>query len=351
MRWSTAGSLVAVLAAAGLAAGCGSGDDGGATTAGGADANAATAAATAATKPANVAYLAYAYTDFIQAEEEGLKEALAPGGGSVKVFNANFDPQKQLQQCQDAVSSGRYDAIVLAAVEGPAGVPCVVAAKAANVPVITMEPAVGKDPDQLEPQVDGVVASIVFSPTSNANKLVEIAKLACEGHDPCNIIAEVATPSDHFTNEAADAVARDVPNAKIVQKITGQYDPSVIAKALPDALSAHPEANVFLSAADSQALAVVPAVKAAGRDDELKLLGNGGSRLGAKGVADGTLFATVGNWPRQGGKLAGELAIKAVNGQPIDEPGVDALELDRPDIITQDTVAQFTPEWGAERPE
>jgi ribose transport system substrate-binding protein len=349
----TAAGLGLGLALAIAAAGCGSSDDGdGATTASSGSSTATAAATTGSSeKAANVAYLPYAYTDFLQAEQEGIKEAVTPGGGSVKVFNANFDPQKQIQQCNDAVTSGRYNAIVLAPVEGPSGVPCVTAAKAAGIPVVSIESAVGTDPDDLNPQVDGVVASIVFSPKSNAAKLVKIAKLACQDLDPCNIIAEVATPTDTFTNVAVDEVAKQVPNAKILQKVSGQYDPSVIAKAFPDALAAHPEANVFLSAADSQALAVVPAVKSAGREGEIRLLGNGGSRLGVKGVEDGTLFATVGNWPKQGGVKAGEFAIQAVNGQTIDQPGVDALELDSPDIITKETAKDFTPEWGAERPE
>ncbi|WP_259311373.1 sugar ABC transporter substrate-binding protein [Capillimicrobium parvum] len=345
---------MAVTAVALLIGACGSSDDGGASStaapAGTGVSTAATATATTAGgKPVNVAFLVYTYADFHQAQKDGIESVVSKDGGRVQVFSANFDPQKQLKQCQDAVSSGRFDAIILEAVEGPTGVPCVAAAKQADIPVVALDIAVGKDPEKIEPQTDGVVASIVQTPTANAKNLVDITKEACKGVDPCKVIAEVATPSDHFTNLGVDTVAKEAgPNVQIEQKVVGQYDPSVIAKAFPDALSAHPDATVFLSAADTQALAVVPAVKQAGKQDEVKLLGNGGSRLGIKGVEDGTLFATAGNWPFQEAVAAAKAATQAVNGETVDPTGVDALAIDEPRIITKANVAEFTPEWGAE---
>ncbi|HWT93202.1 MAG TPA: sugar ABC transporter substrate-binding protein [Solirubrobacteraceae bacterium] len=338
-RFSAAGVVALALAAGGLTA-CG--DD--ANT----DAGNASGGGDGKAKAAKVAYVTYAYTDFVQAEEQGVKDVVGKAGGSVQVFNANFDAQKLNTSCQDAVRSGRYNAILLGSVDSPTGVPCVTAAKAANIPVVTIEPPVGKNVDTTEIQVDGVVGAVTLASTPNADNLVEVAKLACEGLDPCEIIAEVATPSDHFTNEAVKRVAADVPGAKIVQKVAGQYDPSIIAKVFPDALSAHPETDVFLAAADSQALAVVPALKKAGKFGKVRLTGNGGSRLGAKAVADGTMFATAGNWPREMGNLAAEMLTKAINGEKIENPAIDAITMDEPRIVTKETVSQFKPEWGAE---
>ncbi len=350
MRHPRALALAVVLGVALTAAGCGSGDDDGSTSAGTATGSGTAASTTSAGKPVDVAYLTYALTDYVQAEEKGLKSVVEPAGGSVTVFNANFDPQKLTQQCQDAVSSGRYNAILLAAVTPPTGVPCATAANAAGIPVATIEGQTGKSNDDINPQVDGVVGVVTIPVSANADAVVEITKDACEGLDPCKIIAEVATPNDPLTNTALNAVKAQLPNADVVQTISGQYDPSVIAKAFPDALSAHPDAQVFLSTADSQALAVVPALKQAGKLGKIKLIGNGGSRLGAKAVADGTLFGTIGNWPQQGGEIAGKMLTQAVNGEAVEPKGVDGLTIDEPLIITKQNVGQFTPEWGAERP-
>ncbi|UGS37303.1 sugar ABC transporter substrate-binding protein [Capillimicrobium parvum] len=343
-------AIGAALAIAAVGVGCGSSDDGGST---GSTGGVATGAATTGGggKAAKVAYISYSDNDFIQAELGGVKKAAESGGGSATIFNAGFDPQKQIKQCQDAVQSGRYNVIVLAPVDPATGIPCVAAAKAANIPVVNIEGVVGKDPNDIKPQVEGVVGSVLIGPVGNAEAMTEITKQACEGLDPCKVIVEVATPSDYFTNQVPKMVQEKLPNVDIVQKLAGMYDPSVIAKAFPDALSAHPDANVFLSASDSQALAVMPALKQAGKLGKVKLIGNGGSRLGAKAVADGTLFGTAGNYPAQMGETAGKMADEAVNGETIDPSSVDALKLDTPLYITKESVKDFTPEWGAERSE
>ena len=334
---------MAVVAATLLAAGCGS-DDGSASSAGG-------SAGGSGDEAVNVAYLSYAYTDFVQAEEEGLKKVVEGGGGSVRMFNANFDAQKLLKDCQDAVSSGRYNAIVLAPVDPATGRPCVAAAAGADIPVVTIENVVGEDLDAIEPQVDGVVGAVAITPERNAEPLLQLLEEACADVDPCKVIGEVASPSDPLTTRVV-AEAKKMPNVELVQTISAGYDPAAVAKAFPDALSANPDAHVFLSAADSQALAVVPVLEAAGKTDQVKLIGNGGSRLGAKAVADGVLFGTGASWPSQMGARAGEILQKAVSGEAIEGPGVDALGIaeGQPQVLTADTIAEFTPEWGAERP-
>src|SRR3978361_355604 len=150
-RRRTIGSLAAVAALA--VAGCGSDDGDGA-----ASGASTTSTGAKATKKVNVAYASYGNTDSVQAEVAGRKKAVSPGGGSVKVFSADFDPQKQLKQCQDAITSGRYNASVLSPVDPAHGVPCIKAAEAAKVPVATIEQAVGPDPYSLKPQFAGVVA-------------------------------------------------------------------------------------------------------------------------------------------------------------------------------------------------
>ena len=331
---------IAAISAALLAAGCGS-DDGSSPSGDGAGGSGDSAL--------NVAYISYAYTDYVQAEEEGLKEIAEGSGGSVRMFNANFDAQKLLKDCQDAVSSGRYNAIVLAPVDPATGVPCATAAAAADIPVVTTEIVVGDDMDELEPQVDGVVGVVGITPERNAEPMIQLLEEACADLDPCKVIGEVASPSDPLTTRVLEE-AEKLPNVELVQTISAGYDPATVAKAFPDALSANPDAHVFVSAADSQALAVVPVLESAGKLGQIKLIGNGGSRLGAKAVADGVLFGTAGNWPRQMGVAAGEMLLKAIKGETIEEPAVDALKIAEPQVLTADTVGEFEAEWGAERP-
>jgi len=347
MRYSRMLRVAGVmLAAAAIGVGCGSDDD---ESTGGSTGSSTTA--TENKEAPKIAYVVNTYTDFVQAEEEGIRAALEPLGGSLKILNPNFDPQKQVSQCQDAVTSGRYNALMVIPVEAPAAVPCAVAAKQAGIPLLAMESSIGEDLDAIEPTVDGVVWQAPQTPEKTSEHLVDLTTEACAELDPCKIIVEIVTASDIYSNTYADAIAKEVPNAEVVAKLPGMYDPSVIAKAMPDALSANPDTNVFVSAADSQALAAMPAIKEAGLDGKIKIIGNGGSRLGAKAIADGTMFGTLGLWPRQNGELAVKAAAQAINGEPVEPSGVDMYEVDEPVIVTKDNVDQFKPEWGASRPE
>jgi ribose transport system substrate-binding protein len=344
MRYLRAGLLAALPALALVVSACGSGDDKSSTTGGGGD-----------TRPAKIAYLTYATNDFTSVEARGAAEVAEKTGGSVDVFNANFDPQTQLKQCQDAITSGRYNAILIGPVDNAAVVPCVKQTAAAKIPVATIEVAVGPDPVAVDPQIDGVVASAVSSQVSNAEAQTEMVRRACKGIDPCEVIAEITTPTDRFTNYGVSQVAANAgPNVRVVEKIIGQYDPSVVARAMPDALTAHPDAHVFLSATDTDALAALPAIRAAGLEGRIAILGNGGSRQGAKAVRDGVLFATIVNLPRTAGKIVTEKLIQALNGETVTDPGLDAILLQpdgraatHPYILDKANASDFVAQWGA----
>jgi ribose transport system substrate-binding protein len=288
-----------VVLAAAVAAGCGSNDD--------VDKRAG------GDKVVKIAFLTNLYTDYVQAIEQGLNDGVKQNGGSVKVFNAAFDPQKMSQQCLDVIASGRYNAIVINPIDHPSMVPCVKAAAAAKLPVGNSEITIGTDPKRaydIHPQVDGVVAAIIVSVQSSAAIQASLVKQACVGKDPCEVIAEIAAPSEPFTNDSVDIVEDQVPNVKIVARVATMVDPAAVTKAMPDLLSAHPGADVFLAVADSSALAALAAVKDARMEGKIVLIGGGGSRAGAKAVAAGTLFGSVGSFPRQAGRQMGESMVE-----------------------------------------
>ncbi|WP_350351676.1 sugar ABC transporter substrate-binding protein [Microbacterium sp. A8/3-1] len=299
------------------------------------------------TKPVNIAFLGYIGGDFPEAVAQGAEDVVSADGGTVTSFDAHFDPQEQISQCQDAITSGRFQAIILVPVDPATGVPCAAAAAAAGIPVATMETAVGTDPYALEPQVDGVVAVAVTPLESQVSVDVELIKEACAGASPCEIIAEISSPTDRWTNDLINGIETALgSDASVVQKVVSQYDPGQIAKALPDALNAHPDAQVFFAVSDQSALAAIPVIAQAGKTEQVKIIGLGGSGQATEAVADGTLFGTTATWPLQTGKLLAEALIESVSGSEITQASVDLLKIDTPVLITGETVGEFKPEWG-----
>ncbi|HWI22537.1 MAG TPA: sugar ABC transporter substrate-binding protein [Baekduia sp.] len=333
-------AFMALAATAMVVVGCGDDDKGGG------DADAKTGG-----KAPKVAFISWAYTDYTQAEEKGMKEAAEKLGGSVKVFNAAFDPQKINKDCQDAITSARYNAFVIAPIDRASAIPCVRAAKAAGIPVATIEKTLGTDPSKewdVEPQVDGVVAV-------NANKLqtqvdaqAEMLKTVCADKDPCEVIAEISSPSDPLTTGTVKLIKDAVPGIKIVATMETLYDPATVAKKMPDLLTKHPGADVYLAAADSSARAAIPAIKAAGLTGKIVLIGNGGDRQSVKEITDGVLFGSVANYPQQAGARLVESLAQALNGEEVTNCCTDGLALDEPVVLTKETIGDFTAEYGAE---
>jgi ribose transport system substrate-binding protein len=332
------GAVALAIAGMAVVAGCGSNKSGGNDAGGGGGKG----------KAVNVAFLSYVKSDYTTGEEKGVKSVVEASGGSLHELISNFDPSKQVAQCQDAITSKRYNAIVIVPLDPATPIACVRAAHAAGIPVGTLETAVGKDPYSLKPQEPGVVAVVSAPLQSQVDADAQLIEQACGAANPCEIIAEVATANDPFTNQAVAGVATKLGSrVKIVQKIASQYDPGALARALPDVLSAHPGTDVIYSISDQSALAAAPALKSAKLASHVKIVGRGGSSEGAAGVKSGALFGTTGNWPIQNGAFLGRALTEAVNGQPVKEQSLDILKTDTPVIVTKDTVDQFKPEWGS----
>jgi ribose transport system substrate-binding protein len=304
-------------------------------------------------KSADVALLSYVNNEYTQVWLDGLSSTVKPSGGSASMFNANFDAQKQMQQCLDAITSKRFNSIVLAAVSGVVTAPCIRAAKAAKMPVVALDTPIGPDPDEVKPQVDGVVGSIVVSGRRHGVVLWPILEQACGSADPCRVIIEIAAPTDPFggallkyLRAQADASGGKV---QIVSVLTGNYDAAQTAKNIPDALSAHKDANVAILEADNNAVVALDAIKNAGREGKITVIGYGGSVEGGKAVADGRIYATFSDWPRSAGALAGRMVLDSLNGKAISPNGVFSRTLGKPIVVDQSTASQFQAQWPAQK--
>jgi ABC-type sugar transport system substrate-binding protein len=292
--------------------------------------------------------LVSSFADYQKAQQDGLEKVLKPNGGSVKVFNAEFDPSKQMTQCNDVINSGRYNVILLNAPDPTSAVPCATAAAKADIPVIANDVAIGKDYNATAPQVDGVVGGVLITPVNNANATSESVKAACEGVEPpCKLIVEQGAAADVFSNEILKQLSK-MDGVEVVQKFITLYDPAEVTKAVPDILSAHGDADVYVSSADNTAVVAAGLIKDAGLADSLKVLGNGASHAGLAAVEDGSLFSTIGDWPFQQGEILAKMATQAVNGETLDPRDVVAQDIDTPLLINKDNADEAKSEWGAQ---
>lgn len=268
-----------------------------------------------------------AANSFAQATFAGIEEYAEANDATATFFDGAFDASTQIQQIQDATTTGEYDVFIVQANDGAAVIPAVEAAISAGITVVAEFTPVGTRYDTAEPQVDGMyfVGDVI---TDNGAALGEMGVMACEGIDDCTVAylqGDPSLPLDNARNQAVYAAleAGGVPN--IIDTFQGGYTADAGRAVAQDLFQAHPEVDVIIGS--SQAIAGVETVLPEG--GEIRLIGNGGSTQAVTAVQEGRWFATYYIPEKASGALAAEIGLGVARGE--DHPTSVNTGVDLPD--------------------
>lgn len=335
-RVMLAGAVVALLALTVMVGGCGGGDD---------DSGSTTGTEDSGSKPINIAFLAGVVdASYTPAQEAGLREG---SEGDLQIFNPEFDPTKQNEQCQDAIASQRYDAIVLTPLDNTSSIPCAAEAASAGIPLVVDGTAIGPDPNDLEPQVEGVIASVIYIPETLGDYTWDAIQKACADTDPCQVVMEISFAGDPLFEEMVKFVKAQTEGTgiEVVATYESQFDPAQTTASLRDILLANPGTNVVAFANDPTALAGAAVIDDLGKQDSIKVIGDGGTKKGLEAVEDGRFFGTIANYPQTASAIEGEMARQAVAEEEV-APSANAWQVGPiSGLITKADAAQFEPQW------
>jgi ribose transport system substrate-binding protein len=331
------------MLAAVLASGCGSG--GGAAAASGDEGGG---------KHVNLAMFVVATANtHQQGAIRGAKAAVAQAGdASVHVFGANFVPKTQVNQIQDAIASGQYDAMLVDSVDGTVVIPAIRQAIAKGIKVACAFSICGPDQLKFSKQIDGVVGQYAadYQYLGKANAAA-IAK-GCAGKDPCNVVYMDGTPTlaaDVSYTKGWYAGIKQYSNIKVVAKGEGQFQADPAAQAMKSILQAHPEIDAVGSVSDQEITGVAQALAGSPlKHKKVILVGDGASELAVKGIRSGVWYASTPLRPFHEGWLGAKAAIAAVRGQALGETLVNtSLSPAAPDgYVTKENVDGWKPEWA-----
>ncbi len=305
------------------------------------------------------AFLQSTENTYFQADLEGIEAAAeeATGGEvTVKAFDGQFDSAAQVKQIEDANTSGNYDAYVVMANDGAAVVPAVKEAIGQGIPVVAGYVPIGPDITASEPQIDGVVATVWHDEPADGKDLADAAIRACEEEhpdaDPCkvfeisggNALPYEAAKLEEFEKQLATADQ----NIEMVAQQEGNFLRDQARTATQNMLQANPDVNVIATTGDQMTLGSEDAVKDAGLEGEVTLLGVGTSVQGVEAVQQGRWFSTNVYLPFDEGKYSAEIAIDAARGIEPEETFI-LLREDSPvgPIFYQDTEQSFDGQWSA----
>ncbi|WP_185278522.1 sugar ABC transporter substrate-binding protein [Leifsonia shinshuensis] len=300
---------------------------------------------------ARIAYIAEcaAANAYCQSRLKGAEETAAKAGAKLTVFDANFDPNTQLSQVQDAVQRG-FDGYVFSPVASATGCSDLKLLQASGKPVATINSPMCGNPDY----TPGTVGFVGMQTESFFQEHAENAFKSCTS--ACEAVAVGGyVGSDLFTRweDAIKAAAKKYPNVTVVSDQPGSFDPKAALAVVQDALAAHPKVSLVLSSWDDMTRGVEQAITAAGKTPgkDVRIYSVGGTKDGIARVKAGAWTETSVLLPYEESSYGVvQLARKLKTGK--DTPGFAYLA-EAPSVVkgpgsifvTAKNASSFSPEY------
>lgn len=329
-------AVLGIAALGVLGAGCGSSDDNGS----GGSGNSG--------DEVNIAYSGFAASNsFSQETFRGIEQVAEENNANATFLDANFDSAKQIADIQDAVTSGRYDALILNANDPNGIVPPLEEAIDAGLVVVASFVPIGPDLTTLEPQVDGLTATVGQTPLSTGEQTGELIVQACEGIDECKVAylpGSKSLPLETVRTDGAMSVIEQHDNIELVSDQEGGYTADEGLQTTQNVLQANPDIDVIASS-DQAIAGAARAVDSAGLNGQVKLIGQGASKQAIDWIRNGDWFGAYVYMPYTEGRKSAEIAIDAVRGEEV-EPVVDTESLSPVGpTVTEENLGDFKGDW------
>jgi ribose transport system substrate-binding protein len=301
-------------------------------------------------KPLSIAYLSFAVENSYDAPMLAAAQAVAADNhATLKVFDANNNPQTQYSQLQDAINSGQYQGIIVQPIFGTGLTGLVKQAIGKGIKVVNMDQILGPNLSTDKPQVAGLSANVTFVPTEIGTKLGNLVVRACKASNlnPCKVgyLYDIkASALDVAIHGAfAKAITAD-PSVTVAAQGQSFFSPTVGLTAVQNMLQANPSLNLIVGS-DQGIEGGAQALAAAHKTGKVILVGYGASAAALQGVASGAWYGDVAQAPASEGRLAVVAMIKALRDGK-SSGGIDPVAgLPDSGVVTKANASQFTAEW------
>jgi ribose transport system substrate-binding protein len=282
---------------------------------------ATSATANSQSKKLSIGFFGFAKANsFAQATWAGIQQYAQTHNATATFLDSNFDGPTQVSQLQDAVTSKRYNVVIVQANDGTAMVEPVRQAVAAGITVVIEFTPVGGRYNTTAPQVPGTI-NIIDAPTVNGQGLSQLGLEACKtvttGKCQVAYLQGFANyPLDTARTKAAVA-ALQAGGADVISNLVGGYTQDSGRSAMQNLLQAHPNVNVVIGS--SQALEGA-APLAGGK--KIAFVGNGGSTQAFTAVRSGAWFGVYDVPEKSEGALAAQYGLDKARGKSVPDSTV-----------------------------
>lgn len=291
----------------------------------------------------------------VQSTIEGAKKQAKKLGAQIDVFDANLDPAKQANQMQNALLRD-YNAWVVVPVDGQ--LVCDVVTKQApqkGILVATPTGAVcGRSANEGEKLwAPGTLDYIGGNETPDAFKAV--MEQAIKDNPGPQKVGILTGPSLHpitiSMDKAIKEVTREHPEFKVVSKLRTDYSPPDAQQKTQTMIQAHPDLDILVGAYTNMSKGAVPALKAAGLNEKVKVYENGGTVWSVNALKRGDIQATTGFYRRTAAETAVQTIADARKGKKVPHvilndghKLIPGQKKDQVGIVTKNNVGSYHPE-------
>jgi ribose transport system substrate-binding protein len=262
---------------------------------------------------------------FWQRVDSGIREEAKKNGVKVVTLDGAHDPVKQTAQAEDLIRQ-KVDIILMSPYESDTGDAITELAIEAGIPIFVLD--VGGSADY---------NALVISDNKGGGRLAGEYMLKLVGKN-ANIFEMQgmlgrklpAARGDGF-NEVMDENGVD-----IVVRQPADFLRSKGMTVMENVLMTNPDLDGVFCWNDEMAMGAIEAIAAAGKSNQITVIGFDGNQDAVQAVKDGRLAATIAQQPEEFGRMGVQLGLKELNGEPYDKYiPVDCI------LINKDNADQF----------
>jgi erythritol transport system substrate-binding protein len=220
-----------------------------------------------------------------QAEANTAKQEIEKAGYEATVNAHDADPDKQ-NQLIDAAISQQVEAIILDPAGADESVPAVQKAADAGIPVFLVNAEISEQ---------GIAQSQIISNNAQGATLGAEAWVEAMGGEG-TFVELFGNPTDNnaqVRSDAYHAVISQYPDLEMLQMEIANWDRQQGKEKMELLLRAHPDVGGVIAGNDEMAIGAIQAIKEAGKEDQVLVLGFDGNDEAAQAVANGEMVATV----------------------------------------------------------
>jgi len=239
---------------------------------------------------------------------DGAQAAADEAGVELSIVDAQNDSATQANQLATAGST-KANAVIVNPVDSDAAASAVTALIDAGIPIIGVDRT-----------VNGVdLASLVASDNVAGGRQAadELAKAMGETGSVIHLQGVSGTSASRERGEGFAEGMKAYPGITVVAEQTANFDRASALDVTTNLLQANPDVTGIFAENDEMALGAIQALGAKA-GTEVFVVGFDGTADGFAAIEAGTLVATIAQQPAELGKLAVELAVKAMNGETIE---------------------------------